>query len=47
MAGWHAARNVPVFYIVIEINQLLLEISNGMPISRNNTLAVCKLLVDV
>jgi hypothetical protein len=47
MASWHAARNLPDFYIVIEINQLRLEISSGMPISHINTLAACQLPVDV
>jgi hypothetical protein len=41
------AKNVPVFYFVIEINQLLQEISSGMPISRNNTLAACQLAVII
>jgi hypothetical protein len=39
MLNRHAARNLTVFNIVIEINQVTLKISSGMPIKHVNTLA--------
>jgi hypothetical protein len=47
MASWHSARNLQAFFHVIESNEVLLEISSGMPIGRINTLAACQLLPKI
>jgi hypothetical protein len=36
-----------LFCLFIKFNQLMLEISSGMPISSINSLAACQLLEDI